>query len=547
MYKAVAMEQPSGTAERQALTAAPRRRERRGQLRRRDDGLRKQYGDRYRALFDRSHDMVYLHNFNGDFLDANNATLTALGYTREEICRLNFTTLVDEQQLPKAISVLKELQKTGQQKEPAEFTIRCRDGHCLEVEVISSVIHYSGESYAVQGIARNLAMRKRIAMEELRAEKLASIGILAGGIAHDFNNILTGILGNIDIAMMDVKTGSKAKERLKSAENACLRAKELTQRLLTFAGGGAPVKKTISYTRLLRESVDFVDMGVSALCQLRIPADLWLGEADEGQISGAISNIIINAKQAMPPGGALKIAARNMTVDEGQVPMLKKGRYVEISVEDKGSGIEPENLKKIFDPFFTTKANGSGLGLSAASSIVKNHGGLITVESKPGAGSTFYIYLPASSKPAQKVNERKETPLQARGRVLVMDDDEEIRQVASHMLDELGYKDVELASDGTEAISQYRKALAAGKPFDVVIIDLTIPGGMGGKEAMQKLLEIDPRAKGVVSSGYSSDLGMAKYKSYGFCGVLAKPYTSKELNSCICRVLGSTDDYSTES
>ncbi|MEI6186125.1 MAG: ATP-binding protein [Dehalococcoidia bacterium] len=283
-------------------------------------------------------------------------------------------------------------------------------------------------------------------------------------------------------------------------------------------------------------------MGSNARCQLIIPDDLWDGEADEGQISEAVSNIVINAKQAMPRGGYLKIVAANVAAREGQIPLLKEGYYVRLSVEDNGTGIDEENLKKIFDPFFTTKETGTGLGLSTALSIVKNHGGLITVDSRLGMGSTFYIYLPAFKKPARKIKMQKETPLQARGKILVMDDEPEVRQVVGHMLDEFGYKKAQFASDGDEAVKRYRKAMAAGKPFDVVIIDLTIPGGMGGKETIQKLLEIDPRVKGIVSSGYSDDPAMAKYKSFGFCGVLVKPYTAKDLNNCICRVIWSIDE-----
>ena len=253
-----------------------------------------------------------------------------------------------------------------------------------------------------------------------------------------------------------------------------------------------------------------------------------------------IHNLVINTQQAMPQGGKCHILAENVSLTTGQVPQLEKGKYVKISVRDKGVGIPREHLDKIFDPYFTTKQKGSGLGLATSYSIVKNHGGLITVESKAGAGSTFHVYLPASKKIISKKKVREEKPVAGKGKILVMDDEDVVRTVASRMLQHIGYKEVECAKDGAAAIKLYQKAMESGKPFTAVIMDLTIPGGMGGKEAIEKLLKIDPKVKAIVSSGYSSDPIMSEYREYGFSGVIAKPYTLDGLSRALHEVISSS-------
>ncbi len=392
------------------------------------------------------------------------------------------------------------------------------------------------EIIALLAVTRDITERKKLEEELIRAQKLESVGLLAGGIAHDFNNLLTAILGNVNLAKMYVRTEDKAFARLVEAEHASLRAKDLTRQLLTFSKGGAPVKKTTSIREVIKESASFALRGSDVQCEFFIPDDLWPVEVDEGQMSQVINNLIINADHAMPGGGAIRIECKNFNIRAGDVLPLQEGKYVKISIEDHGIGISQEHLSKIFDPYFTTKQKGSGLGLATSYSIIKRHDGLITVESELGVGTTFHFYLPASEtgRLAEKV--KYETLFTGEGRILVMDDEAAVREVATAMLKSLGYE-VEVARDGAEAIQLYAKAKESGRAFNAVIMDLTVPGGMGGEQAIKKLLEVDPNIKAFVSSGYSNDLVMADYKQYGFLGVIAKPYKIADLGEAIDKVL----------
>ena len=385
-------------------------------------------------------------------------------------------------------------------------------------------------------VFRNITEKRNMEEALLKADTLESLGILAGGIAHDFNNILMAIMGNITLAKMYAKPGDKIFERLKEAENASLRAKDLTQQLLTFSRGGAPIKKTVFISKLLEDTVAFVLSGSNVRCEFSISGDLWPVEVDEGQISQVINNLIINADHAMPRGGIIKVSAENTAVDVEQGLPLKEGNYIKISIEDQGIGIPEEHLQKIFDPYFTSKQKGSGLGLATAYSIVKRHDGYVQVESELGVGTTFNIYLPASSEEILMEKELRERIHAGKGKILVMDDEEIIRDVTGEMIEVLGYE-VEFAKDGAEAIELYKKAKESAQPFEAIIMDLTIPGGMGGKETIQELIEIDPEIRAIVSSGYSNDPIMADYRKYGFCGVIAKPYKIKELGEILYKVI----------
>lgn len=369
---------------------------------------------------------------------------------------------------------------------------------------------------------------------------MESIGTLAGGIAHDFNNLLTGIMGNISLAKRSVETGEteKTSSRLVEAEKASLRAKDLTQQLLTFASGGLPIMETISITELLKEVTNFALRGSNVRGEFSLPDDLWLVDMDKGQMNQVVTNLVINADEAMPEGGILNINAMNTVVRERSVLPLVKGKYVKITIEDHGVGIPKEHLDRIFEPYFTTKQKGSGLGLATTYSIILKHDGYITAESSPTVGTNFHIYLPASKK---RIPTRKEVPIEVpitgKGKVLIMDDEEIIRDLLHDELIDVGYE-VLLANDGAEAIKQYTKAKESGKPYDAVILDLTVPGAMGGKEVIKKLLEIDPNVKAIVSSGYSTDPIMSDFKKYGFSGIAPKPYKVEELEKTLRDLLG---------
>ncbi len=380
--------------------------------------------------------------------------------------------------------------------------------------------------------------RKQMEEERQRVVKLESVGTLAGGIAHDFNNLLTGIMGNIGLAKRYVEPKSQAEDRLLDAEKASLQARDLTQQLLTFARGGAPIKTIVSITKLIPDSATFALRGSNTKCQFSLPDDIWPVEADEGQINQVITNLVINADESMPEGGILNIGAKNRVVKPRTTLPLPEGNYVEITIADHGVGIPQEYLPRIFDPYFTTKQKGGGLGLATAYSIIKNHDGYITAESTPTVGTTFHIYLPASKKPMPKKEKEAAVPpaLLGKGRILVMDDEEIIRQLLEAELTNVGYE-VELTVDGAEAIEHYRKARESGRPFDAVILDLTVPGGMGGKDVIKKMLELDPGVKAIVSSCYSTDPIMSDFKDYGFSGVVAKPYKLEQLEETLHSLL----------
>ena len=414
-----------------------------------------------------------------------------------------------------------------------------RDGTERLIADSGAPIHdEQGRLLGVVLVFRDITELQQLREEQLKVIKLESIGTLAGGIAHDFNNLLTGIMGNISLARRYVEPKGKAFERLEEAEKASIRARDLTQQLLTFAKGGQPLRKLINISELIRETATFGLSGSNVRFESFLPDNLWAVEADEGQIGQVIQSIVVNADEAMPSGGTLNISASNEFVKRlGALP-LPKGSYVRIDIKDEGIGMSKETLAKIFEPYYTTKQKGSGLGLATTYSIIRNHHGYITAESTPTVGTTFHIYLPASKKRMPRKEKEAAVPpaLLGKGRILVMDDEEIIRQLLDDELTSVGYE-VELTVDGAEAIEHYRKARESGQPFDAVILDLTIPGGMGGKEAINKLLEIDPNVKAIVSSGYSTDPIMSDFKDYGFSGVVAKPYKVEQLEKTLHSLL----------
>ncbi len=418
----------------------------------------------------------------------------------------------------------------------AESKISTQERGLLYLEQTASPLRdASGKIIAVVEVVRNVTERKKMEEELLRTEKLESLGILSGGIAHDFNNLLTALLGNISLAKVYTDRDDRIYEILIEAEKVSRRARDLTRQLLTFSKGGAPIKKITSIAGLVKDSTAFSLHGSNVRCDISVPEDIWPVEIDEGQISQVINNLVINAQQAMPKGGIVRVSCRNMEVGDDDVLVLKAGRYVEICIKDQGVGIPPQYLDKIFDPYFTTKQTGSGLGLATAYSIISKHEGLLTVESTHGEGTTFHIFLPASDKEIP-VTRKKKKLLKGHGRVLVMDDEDVIRMIVGKMLNSMGYEP-ETVESGEQAIETYRHALESGRRFDAVIIDLTIRGGMGGMECIKKLLALDPTAKAIVSSGYSDDPVMSSYQEFGFKGIITKPYQIEDLSEILNRVL----------
>lgn len=429
-----------------------------------------------------------------------------------------------------------------------ERTVMIRTGHnairLVELSV-SPIETENGIKLGMVLVFRDVTEKQKLEADLQTARKLESLGVLAGGIAHDFNNILTGIITNLFMAKAKVKADAETFELLAEAEKASFKASKLVKQLITFSKGGTPVTEAFSLKGVIEESAGFCLSGSNVKYTLKIPSDLWLVEGDKGQIEQVLNNLIINADQAMPGGGTLTIAAENTALsqdrkgDKGLLAILPEGRYVKVSVADEGPGIPSKNLKKIFDPYFSTKPNGTGLGLTIAYSIVKNHKGTVTVDSQQGKGAVFSFLLPAAraeEKTAAQPSRGASSATRAL-RVLVMDDDAAVRTVVTQLLKTSGYA-VSCASTGEETIALYERAMASQTPYDIVVMDLTIPGGMGGKETVEKLLVIDPRAKVIVSSGYSNDPIMANYRDYGFCGVVAKPFNIDDFLSVIRKSIG---------
>ncbi len=465
----------------------------------------------------------------------NPAFSKTFGYEFEEVKgrRTDFLYAINED----FEEIGRKLYRPGivQSSKSYEIQYRRKDGTLFWAESHGArVKDEHGDVIGFFALHHDITERKRMEEELLRAQKLESVGLLAAGIAHDFNNILTTILGNISMSKLEVSPGDEIFDLLSEAETASARAQTLTKQLLTFAKGGMPVKETVSIKDIIKESSLFVLRGSKSRCEFSIPEDLWPADVDSGQISQVIDNIVINANQAMPTGGIIQVAAENLILNDGHGLPVNPGRYIRISIKDQGVGIAEKHLLKVFDPYFTTKQEGSGLGLATTYSIIKKHDGHITVESLLGVGTTFHIYLPASDK----IVPEKETDrlITGRGRILVMDDEASLRKMVGRMLKMLGYESG-FAKDGAEAIRMYKEAKDSEKPYNAVILDLTIPGGMGGKEAFQKLLEIDPEVKAIVSSGYSDDPVLANFQEYGLKGVIPKPFESRSLGKVLNEVL----------
>lgn len=424
---------------------------------------------------------------------------------------------------------------------PARIALLHRQGVTRTIEGRCAPIRdLSGRPEGVVLVLRDVTERSKLEAEILRASKLESIGVLAGGIAHDFNNLLTVVMGNVTLAQLDTQVRGSGGPWLDEAEKGLLRARDLTRQLLTFAKGGDPVRTSVQLTEVVREAARFGLHGARANCRFDLAPDLWTAEVDKGQIGQVVQNLVLNASQAMTDGGTIRLSLANESA-----PPLRAGiagPAVRLVVADTGSGIRPEHLPRVFDPYFTTKSEGSGLGLATVYAIIKKHGGHIEVESEPSRGTEFRIWLPAVKSTPQEPIARQvfDAGSAMCGRVLLMDDEEPIRLMAAELLRRLGFT-VTAVPDGAKAVEAYREALATTTPFDLVITDLTVPGGMGGLACMKELRQLDPHVRAIVSSGYSSDPVMSDHRAYGFAGMIPKPYRITDFAKAIRRVIENID------
>ncbi len=474
-----------------------------------------------------------------NFLYANQTGLDMFGYTQLDLEKgLNGKTVIHPDDLDVAQQWFSNHQRNKQS--PVECKMIRKNGVAISVLWNSNPIRHNDEIIGYRGSLTDITESKRMQKKIIRTQKLESTGILAGGIAHDFNNILLGLYGNIALAKGELSPKDKAFSILLEAERSMARAKDLTTQLLTFAQGGDPVKKAVTIEQIIRETATFNLSGSNIRVIMEKPDDLWQVHADKGQISQVISNLVINARQAMPEGGNLKISLENAVLSENEFSTLELDKHVKITLTDEGTGISDKFLDKIFDPYFTTKQDGSGLGLAIVHSIILKHNGSIYVNSKIGKSTTFVIYLPAIEKVesiTKPIEHHASSGLtHSTIRILLMDDDHLVRDVTKRMLNKLGHS-VDLSIDGAEVLKIYKNNMKNDTPFDLVIMDLTIPGGMGGKEAMKKLLKIDPKAKVIVASGYSTDPVLANYRSHGFKAIAKKPFNVENMKQIIDKAL----------
>jgi PAS domain S-box-containing protein len=488
-------------------------------------------------------DGVITTDLDGVVVLMNNAAETLTGWSEQEAVGRPLSAVLqsfDRRTRQRCENPAPELVKNPLERSLARcLVLVARDLTERPIEEITAPIRDSnGRTIGMVVAFRDITDTLKAQQELARENKLASLGLLASGIAHDFNNILMSIMGNVSLARVMVPPTDPASTALADAVKACVHARELTWQLLTFSKGGAPVKKTVTISRVLKECATLAQCGSPASASVNIASDLWSVHADESQLIQVFNNILINAQQAMPHGGVVEVRAENIVEPTGRCEYalpVEPGRYVRISIADSGIGIPEENLGSIFDPYFTTKQKGSGLGLATAYSIVKNHGGYVTVDSKLGVGTTVQVNFPAATtREAVQMPEPAGMVWTDRGRVLVMDDDPAIRTLTTNMLEFLGY-DAQVAVDGSQAVEFYRQALASGRPFDTVILDLIVPGGMGAKETVAQLSEIHPGVHAILASGYAQDPAVVEYRESGFTAAIAKPFTLEELS----RTLGA--------
>jgi PAS domain S-box-containing protein len=487
-------------------------------------------------------DGVITTDVTGRIILINRAAEKLTGYPQIEVegRSLSEILIIRENAWPNDTSIESLIDTSREAAFSSPCTLVSRDGTQHHISKnLSPIRNDQNTLVGAVLVLRDITEQQRMESELLRARKLESIGTLAGGIAHDFNNLLAVILGNISFAKMLIKTDIKAMKRLDEAEKATIRGKDLSYRLLTFARGGAPVKRITAIYDLIYDAAEITVSGSNVKCEYAFSEALFQAFIDEGQIRQVIHNIVLNARESMPEGGAVFVSAENILLEHDDRG-LHAGNYIRISVQDSGYGILPENLDRVFDPYFTTKEMGSekgmGLGLAICYSIIKNHNGHITIMSQPDIGTTVHVYLQAHDA-AIPVILATDSPGAAR--ILYMDDEPQVRDIAGQILKHMGYS-VEFARDGIEAIDLFKKGAAAGVPYDLVVLDLTVPGGMGGREAIECLRAINPKIKAIVSSGYVDNAMLHDYAKYGFSGVVAKPYSVEQFEKVICQVLNAS-------
>jgi PAS domain S-box-containing protein len=488
---------------------------------------------KYRNLVESMSEGIGIVDENENFLFVNDAASAIFGFSKPELQKMNLKDFLSNDELEK----IKKQTKFRKQNKDGQYELIITNSKKQERILFVKVkpLFEHGKFIGSFGIFSDITEQRKFEAEMVKQARLESLGILAGGIAHDFNNLLTAILSNIEYASLNFSNHAILKRTLSESVSAIKQAKKLTGQLLTFAKGGEPVISNVNISKLMRETTDFVLRGSNVKANLEIDVHVKSILADEGQINQIINNLLINARQAMPNGGVINISVKNLP------PQASQPQMVEIVIQDSGFGIPAENLPLIFDPFFTTKQNGTGLGLSTTYSIVKKHKGSIKIDSLLNIGTKISIQLPATD---EVVSEQKDYHLAQQAekgyKILILDDNEMILQVTREMLSQFGHE-IHIAKEGKEAIDLYKKEMKKEAPFDLLILDLTIPNGWGGKEVVTELRKLNPQVKAIVSSGYSSAPIISNFQEYGFSGALSKPYQVNDILQVISDVMNMSD------
>ena len=494
---------------------------------------------RFRKVFETAAVGIVICSRDGRMVKVNPAFCEFIGYGPEELHARTMLDITHPDHRKESIARMRKLKESPSVALEGEKRYLHKDGRAIWGQIrATNFIDVQGEAVNSVVIVQDITERKLVEGDLLRIQKLESLAVLAGGIAHDFNNILTGVLGNVSLARVIAEGNPKLQDRLARAEHAATRARDLTLQLQTFARGGEPDRRAAFIGDIVSEAADFCLRGSKVRCEVSAESSPWPAEVDPGQIGQVFSNLLINAQQAMPEGGTVEVRTENVVVDPGSLLPLGPGRYVRVIVADGGIGIPEDELDQIFDPYFTTKATGSGLGLATSYSIIRKHGGHITVDSAVTAGTRFAVYLPAAAAGVVPLVEGRvqAEPASGSGRILLMDDEAIVAETDRSILENFGYEVVTVL-DGGDVLPRYRAARASGRPFDLVIMDLTVPGGHGGAEVIGALRRYDPAVRALVSSGYSTNPVMAEFERWGFRAALPKPHTARELLQAVRSVI----------
>ena len=490
--------------------------------------------DKLRNLVEQSLVGIYIYQ-DGCLPYVNHTAAKILGYTQEELSAKPVIEIIAEEDYALGAEHIRKLTEGEINDVHTYIRVKRKDGSIIEIEAQGIRTLFNSRP-AVMGTFLDITERRKMEAEIQRAQKLESLSAFATGIALEYNNILTALIGNLALAKMYAKPGYEVYDILTEAEKASLRAKDLTSQLLSFAKGGPLVKKIIFLQELIKELISISFDSKTVAWEIMLPDNLWPVMADESQIGQAITTLLVSARQATPRGATIGISAENAHIEPSASLPLREGRYVVVSIQDRGGGVPEEKLQTLFDPFHAAENEAGAFGLASSFNIIRKHEGHITAESRLGAGTTFHIYIPAAGERSGVTADTFMTPRPGKGRILIMDDEEIVRVVVTRLLLQCGFE-AELAGEGEEMLRLYREAKDAGRPFEAVIPDLIIQDGMGGREAIKHLLAYDPHVKVIVSSGYSHDPIMANFRGYGFAGFLPKPYKLEELKRVLNEVI----------